>query len=194
LLVAPEYLHKRLMQLIDHEIAAARAGKPAHLIFKMNQLEEDVIIQKLYQASQASVEIDLIVRGLCCLAPGIPGVSENIRVRSIVGRYLEHSRIYYFHNAPPDQRLYMGSADLMRRNLYNRVEVVFPILDSRLQRSIIRILWTSLLDNRNAWALQPDGYYQGVPADGPVYDSQNIFMENSFGLETMPDWWESNSR
>ncbi|MAS34944.1 MAG: polyphosphate kinase 1 [Anaerolineaceae bacterium] len=189
LLVAPEHLHKHLMHMIDGEIAAARAGKPARLIFKMNQLEEDVIIQKLYQASQAGVEIDLLVRGLCCLNPGVPGISETIRVRSIVGRYLEHSRIFYFHNAPVTQRLYLGSADLMRRNLYNRVEVVFPVLDPRLQRSVMRILVTSLIDNQNAWELQPDGYYERVSNDGPRYNSQDIFMENTYGIEDLPGWW-----
>lgn len=190
LLVAPEYLQKHLLQLIDGEIAAARAGKPARLIFKMNQLEEDVLIQKLYQASQAGVQVDLLVRGLCCLNPGLPGISENIRVRSIVGRYLEHSRIYYFHNAAPDQRVYLGSADLMRRNLYNRVEVVFPVIDPRVQRQVLRILATSLADNHGAWELQPDGFYHRVvPGDEPLCSSQDIFMENSFGLEDLPNGW-----
>ncbi|HLV37616.1 MAG TPA: polyphosphate kinase 1 [Spirillospora sp.] len=192
LLVAPEYMHKQMIRLIDNEIAAARAGHPARLIFKMNQLEEDVVIQKLYQASQAGVKIDLIVRGLCCLKPGLPGISENIRVRSIVGRYLEHSRIYYFRNAPPDQRVYLGSADLMRRNLYNRVEVNFPVIDPRIQQSVLRILATNLLDNQNVWELQPDGYYRRAEAgDEPRFDSQAIFMENSLGVENLPDWWDT---
>jgi polyphosphate kinase len=185
LLVAPEYLLNNLIRLIDNEIAAAKAGKKARLIFKMNQLEEDVLIQKLYQASQAGVEIDLIVRGLCCLRAGIPGYSERIHVRSIVGRYLEHSRVYYFHNAPPDQRVYLGSADIMRRNLYNRVEVVFPILDGRIQERVRRILATLLADNQNTWELQPDGSYVRIephPGTSPI-DSQEIFMENSSGIE-----------
>lgn len=188
LLVAPEYLKPHLLRLIDNEIAAAQAGKPARLIFKMNQLEEDEIIRKLYQASQAGVEIDLIVRGLCCLRPGVPGCSETIRVRSIVGRFLEHSRIYYFHNAPPDQRVYLGSADLMRRNLDNRVEVVFPVLDERVQERVLRILFTGLLDNVNAWALQPDTTYTRLsPAPGePPLDSQAVFMDNSSGIEQLP--------
>lgn len=182
LLVAPEYLLKRLIALIDGEIEAAKAGKPARLIFKMNQLEEDMIIRKLYQASQAGVQVDLLVRGLCCLRPGIPGMSENIRVRSIVGRFLEHSRIYYFHNAPADSRVYLGSADIMRRNLYNRVEVVFPVLDPRLQEQVLRILLTGLADNHSAWELQPDGYYCKVEAEGRLIDSQSIFMGDSAGL------------
>jgi polyphosphate kinase len=126
----------------------------------------------------------LIVRGLCCLRPGVPGLSENIRVRSIVGRYLEHSRIYYFHNAPPKERVYMGSADIMRRNLYNRVEVVFPVMDNRLQQQALRIFETSMADNTQSWVLGPEGRYERVqPADGetPV-NSQDVFMEDSFGL------------
>ncbi len=188
LLVAPEHLHAGLTALIDPEIAAARAGKNARLIFKMNQLEEDVMIQKLYLASQAGVQVDLIVRGLSCLLPGIPGVSENIRIISHVGRYLEHSRIFYFQNAPADQRLYLGSADLMRRNLYNRVEVVFPVLDKNLQKKIMRVLATYLADNQSAWELLPDGNYQLLtPKEGePLVNCQSVFMEDSFGLDAMP--------
>lgn len=185
LLVAPEFLLISLVRLIDLEIAAARAGKPARLAFKMNQLEEDLIIRKLYEASQAGVKVDLVVRGLCCLRPGVPGLSENIRVRSIVGRYLEHSRLYYFHNAPPKERMYMGSADIMRRNLYNRVEVVFPVMDTRLQQQALRIFETSMADNTNSWALGPDGMYEHIqPAEGQsAINSQDIFMGDSFGLE-----------
>jgi polyphosphate kinase len=184
LLVAPEFLLIGLLRLIDQEIAAARAGKPARLAFKMNQLEEDLVIRKLYEASQAGVQVDLIVRGLCCLRPGVPGLSENIRVRSIVGRYLEHSRLYYFHNAPPKERMYMGSADIMRRNLYNRVEVVFPVMDNRLQQQALRIFETSMADNTQSWVLGPEGRYERVqPADGEtLINSQDVFMDDSFGL------------
>jgi len=188
LLVAPEFLHPTLVKLIDNEIDAAKAGKPARLILKMNQLEEDVMIAKLYQASQAGIQVDLLVRGICCLRPGIRGMSENIRVTSIVGRFLEHSRIFYFHNAPPDQRLYLGSADLMRRNLYNRVEVVFPILDATLQHETLRVLATSLRDNVRAWTLgENDTYTRVQPDQGvPRIDSQEVFMEDSFGLDVLP--------
>lgn len=188
LLVAPEHLHDDLTALIDHEIAAARAGKKARLIFKMNQLEEDGMIQKLYQASQAGVRVDLIVRGLSCLLPGIPDVSDNIRIVSHLGRFLEHSRLFYFQNAPPDKRLYMGSADLMRRNLYNRVEVVFPVLDSRLQKSALRVLATYLKDNQLAWEMLPDATYQPVQPqpDEALLDCQATFMEDSFGINEMP--------
>jgi polyphosphate kinase len=185
LLVAPEYLLPGLVRLIDNEIAAARAGKEARLILKMNNLEEDVMIRKLYQASQAGVQIDLNVRGLCCLKPGIPGMSENIRVRSIVGRFLEHSRIFYFHNAPSDQRVYLGSADMMRRNLYNRLECVFPVIDERLQAQVYRILMTSLEDNQKSWELDADECYRRVqPAPGePPVHSQQVFQRDSAGLE-----------
>ncbi len=189
LLVAPEYLHDSLLALIDNEIAVARAGGDARLIFKMNQLEEDSVIQKLYLASQAGVKIDLIVRGLCCLRPGLRGLSDNITVKSIVGRYLEHSRIYYFRNAPPEQQLYMGSADLMRRNLLNRVEVVFPILDPRIQWRALRILQTDLRDIKNSWVLRSDCTYQRLwqPSDQTAFDSHAAFMKDSFGVCETPD-------
>jgi polyphosphate kinase len=185
LLVAPRFLLPALTELIDNEIQAARAGKPARLIFKMNQLEEDKMILKLYEASQAGVKVDLIVRGLCCLRPGVPGVSENIHVRSIVGRYLEHSRVFYFQNAPEDRNLYAGSADLMRRNLYNRVEVVFPILEPRLKAKIMRMLMTNLRDNQSAWVLHADGEYRKVqPQPGePLISTHEVLMQNTWGVE-----------
>ncbi|MCY3916720.1 MAG: polyphosphate kinase 1 [Chloroflexi bacterium] len=189
LLVAPEYLQDGILDLIDNEIAAARRGEDARMIFKMNQLEEDRIIQKLYQASQAGVKIDLIVRGFCCLRPGVPGLSENIAVKSIVGRYLEHSRIYYFRNAPEHQQLYMGSADLMRRNLLNRVEVVFPVLDPRIQWRVLRILQTDLNDVKNSWSLGSDASYARLwdAEDQKAFDSHRQFMQDSFGLCDTPD-------
>jgi polyphosphate kinase len=147
-----------------------------------------VVIQKLYQASQADVQIDLMVRGLSCLVPGIPGVSENIRLRSHIGRFLEHSRIFYFQNAPAAKRLYLGSADMMRRNLYNRVEVVFPVLESELQKCVMRVLATYLQDNQLAWQMMPDGSYDKVvPQPGEeLLNCQAIFMQDSFGLQSMP--------
>ena len=188
LLVAPEFLLTALAGLIDNEIAAARQGKPARLIFKMNQLEEDLMIRKLYEASQAGVQVDLNVRGICCLRPGIPGLSENIRVTSVVGRYLEHSRVFYFQNAPADQRVYLGSADLMRRNLHNRVEVVFPVLDSALQYDVLRMLATYLDDNQLAWALDADDNYHRIsPASGEApFACQEVFMRDSFGVNHAP--------
>lgn len=178
LLVAPEFLQAALIGLIDNEIAAAQAGKEAHLIFKMNQLEDDAMIAKLYQASQAGVRVDLIVRGICCLWTGLPDFSENIRVISILGRFLEHPRIYYFKNAPKDQRLYAGSADLMRRNLYNRVEVVFPILDQAISQRIMHILMSNIQSNVLTWEMHADGKYYRRQADKgePLIDSQEMFM------------------
>ncbi len=188
LLVAPEYLRSGLNALVDNEIAAARAGKPARIIIKMNQIEEDIAIQKLYEASQAGVRVDLIVRGLCCLVPGLEDYSENIRVTSVVGRFLEHSRIFYFQNAPRDQQVYLGSADLMRRNLHNRVEVVFPVLDPAIQRRVLRILATSLRDNQQAWELQTDGSYRRIVAqpDEEAVNSQECFMQDSAGRDELP--------
>jgi len=189
LLVATEYLLPTFLDLIDNEITVAQSGGQGRLIFKMNQLEEDTMIRKLYQASQAGVRIDLIVRGLCCLRPGVPGLSENIRVTSIIGRYLEHSRVYYFANAPYDQQLYMGSADLMRRNLLNRVEVIFPVTEERPRQQALRMLMTNLMDNVGAWEMQTDGrtYVRMQPNDGEkAIDSQAIFMRDSFGLNVVP--------
>jgi polyphosphate kinase len=124
------------------------------------------------------------------LRVGLPGVSENIRLISICGRFLEHPRIFYFSNAPEDRRLYAGSADLMRRNLYNRVEVVFPILDKRLQSRILRMLETDLRNNTHAWEMQPDGQYiRLTPSEGAAaVDSQDIFMGNSMGLSGLDEW------
>ena len=127
--VAPVNLRQKMEECIRREMEHAKAGKPARLIFKMNSLADAPMIRLLYQASQAGVKIDLLVRGICCMKPGIDGLSENIRVISVVGRYLEHSRIYYFLN-DGNEEIYMGSADLMPRNLNRRVEVIFPVEDS----------------------------------------------------------------
>jgi len=185
LLVAPEFLQPTFVELIENEIKVAQSGRPARVVFKMNQLEDDIITQKLYEASQAGVKVDMIIRGLCVLRPGIKDISENIRVVSILGRYLEHPRIYYFQNAPQDQTLYAGSADLMRRNLYNRVETIFPILDEGLRAKVLRILATDLRNNTATWELQSDGtYIKRKAAEGePLIDSQSIFMEDSAGLD-----------
>jgi polyphosphate kinase len=191
MLVAPKFLLPSLLELVQNEIDAAKAGNEARIIFKMNQLEEDKMIQKLYEASQAGVQVDVIVRGLCCLRPGVAGVSDNIRVRSIVGRFLEHGRIFYFQNAPEDRNLYVGSADIMRRNLYNRVEVVFPVLEPRLKGRILRVLATNMADNVGAWELGSDGEYHKVqPKDSePLVNAHEIFMyTSSSGLDKMP--WE----
>lgn len=184
LLVAPEYLQNHLIKLIDNEIVVAKRGGYARLIFKMNQIEEDDMILKLYEASQAGVKIDLLIRGFSCLRPGVPGLSDNIRIVSVIGRFLEHSRAYYFHNAPADQKLYCGSADLMRRNLLNRVEVVWPVLRELLREWVLRMMRTQLMDNVGAWEMQPDGSYERIqPEEGERrIDSQSILRQNSWGL------------
>ncbi len=188
LLVAPEYLLPALLERIDNEIAAARAGKPAYIIFKVNQLEEEQVITRLYEASAAGVKIDLIVRGFSVLRSGVANLSENIHQVSILGRFLEHARIYYFHNAPPKQKLYVGSADLMRRNLYNRVETVFPVLDARVQKQVLQILATQLADNVLSWKMLPDGSYQRSQhlEKATAINSQEIFLANCAGLDRLP--------
>ena len=167
--VAPLDLSERSLELIAREAEHARARRPARIIAKMNSLTDQNVIQALYRASQAGVEIDLIVRGMCSLRPGLRGVSERIRVRSIVGRFLEHSRIFYFQNGG-DEEIYLGSADWMPRNLYERVEVMFPVRDAMLRERLkSEVLQAYLADNSKARLLRPDGGYfrperrRGVP-------------------------------
>jgi polyphosphate kinase len=178
LLVAPINLRRRLEELIRQEIEHARLGHEARLIFKFNHLVDPPMIRLLYQASQAGVKIDLIVRGMCCLKPGIKGVSDNIRVLSILGRYLEHSRIYYFYNGG-QELIYMGSADLMQRNLNQRVEVLFPVENEKLIRHLRdTILATYLTDNIEARRMDSDGSYHRLsPKENEAErPSQEIFM------------------
>ncbi len=164
LLVAPYNLHRRIGELIAREAKNAAAGKPARIIVKMNALVDRATIESLYAASQAGVKIDLIIRGVCCLVPGVKGLSENIRVRSIVGRYLEHARAIYFENADAEPLILAGSADWMPRNFFRRIEVVFPIEDRELRRWMMREFFaTELRDNANAHALRSDGTYRPVP-------------------------------
>jgi polyphosphate kinase len=180
LLVAPLTLRQRLTDLIKNEISQAEAGNQARIIAKMNSLVDPDLITLLYQASQAGVSIDLIVRGICCLRPGTKGVSENIRVISIIGRFLEHSRIFYFHNGGDDIYL-LGSADWMPRNLDRRVEAVVPVSDPKTRAQLKEILDISLQDNRQAWDLRADGSYQQrrPKRGGTVYCSQTMFMEQA---------------
>jgi polyphosphate kinase len=181
LLVAPVNMRDRLTYFIEREAKHAAAGRPARLLFKMNALNDPQMIRALYAASRAGVKIDLIVRGTCCLRPGVPGISENIRVVSIIGRFLEHSRAYYFHNGGRTPSLYLGSADLMTRNLSRRIEVLFPVEDAGLRRHIRdRILEISLRDNVQARMLKPDGSWVRVRAQKgePRISSQEIFMQH----------------
>ena len=181
LLVAPRNMRARFTEMIDREAEHARRGKRARIIAKMNALVDAEIIQHLYDASRAGVDIDLIVRGICCLRPGVPGVSDNISVISIVGRFLEHSRIFYFEN-DGEEEVYFGSADWMPRNFDRRVEVVAPIEDRRLHERICSLLETQLADNRQAWDLFPDGsYVQRKPGAGVVIYTHERLLKNSWG-------------
>ena len=157
--LAPFALQNEVIKAIRNEAKIARAGRPGRIIAKMNALVDESVIRALYAASKDGVKIDLIVRGACTLKPGVPGLSENIRVRSIIGRFLEHSRIYYFRNDLTHD-VYLGSADWMSRNLFRRIEVAFPVLDKALKRRVIAEgLNPYLKDNSNAWELDADGEY-----------------------------------
>jgi polyphosphate kinase len=162
---SPFGLHERLLELIRRETRNAESGGTGHIIAKINALVEPQLIRALYEASDAGVLVDLIVRGICCLRPGIPGISENIRVRSIIGRFLEHTRCYYFHNGGSEE-LYCASADWMDRNMFRRIELMFPVLDTRLKRRLIADLDTYLADNTQAWELQPNGEYLPLSSGG----------------------------
>ena len=178
LLVAPVSLRGRMIEMINREAENCRQGKTGRIVAKMNALVDQQVIQTLYEASQAGVQIDLIIRGICCLRPGLPEISENIRVVSIIGRFLEHSRIFYFHNNG-EEEIYIGSADWMTRNLSRRVEAVTPIESPEIFRDLQEILGVMLADNRKAWELQPDGtFVQRKPKKGEEANSaHDIFME-----------------
>jgi polyphosphate kinase len=167
---SPFNLHEHLLGLIRRETQHARTGAPAHIIAKINALVEPEVIRALYEASNAGVFVDLIVRGTCCLRPGVSGVSENIRVRSIVGRFLEHSRCYYFHNSG-EEELYCASADWMDRNFFRRIELVFPICDPALKARVMGDLDTYLADNVQAWELHADGHYRQLPGNSDGSDA-----------------------
>ncbi len=182
LLQSPFTLFKTLRELVSREAAHAKQGKPARIIAKMNALSEPQMIEALYEASRAGVKIDLIVRGVCCLRPGVPGVSENIQVRSIVGRFLEHSRVFYFHN-DGNPVVFCSSADWMTRNLFRRVEVCFPVEDKRLAARILNEgLQPYLTDNSQTWLLRSDGTYRRIKSGSHKPRSAQQFL-----LETLAD-------
>lgn len=185
LLHAPFTLHDRLMGFIDNEIAHAKAGKEAHIIIKVNAMTEKLLIDKLYEASQAGVKVNLIIRSMCCIRPQLPGVSDNITVRSIVGRFLEHTRVYYFANGHQNpnangkrtHRLYCASADWMDRNLFSRVEVAFPIEDPIVFKRIMEDLHNYLKDNVNAWELDAKGTWRAItPREGEAAFSAQDYL------------------
>lgn len=178
LMVAPVDLREKLNALFDREIEHQRAGRPAHIIAKFNRLADLQIVEKLYEVSRAGVKVDLIVRGICMLRPGIPGLSENIRVRSVVGRFLEHSRVFWFWNGGDDES-YIGSADWMSRNLKNRIEVVAPVTEPRAKRYLRDVLLdTYLSDNTKARELQADGRYVPIERGSESFNSQAYFMDH----------------
>jgi len=189
LLVAPVTMRERFTDLIRREARYARAGRPARIVAKMNALEDPDIVAELYRASMAGVDIDLIVRDICRLRPGIDGVSDTVTVRSVVGRFLEHSRIYYFENgagpddpadagAGGDPQYFLGSADWMTRNLDYRVEAVAPVTDPDLREQLRFVLEVMLHDNRTGWEMGSDGEYeQRTPGDDPVWSTQEILMD-----------------
>ena len=179
LIVAPLWMKKRFLSMIDREAENARQGKEGHIIAKMNSLCDPDIISALYAASAAGVKIELIVRGICCLKTGIVGVSENITVRSIVGNFLEHARIFYFYNNGAEE-VYMGSADWMPRNLIRRVEIVFPVLDPEVKKQVMHIVEIQLEDTLKARILQPDGSYERVDLRGKEkICAQDYFCEEA---------------
>jgi polyphosphate kinase len=192
LLVAPVNLRGRFIELIDREAAHAAAGRPARIIGKMNALVDTDIIDALYRASQAGVEIDLIIRGICCLRPGIPGVSDRIHVVSIIGRFLEHSRLWHFANGGAEE-FYLGSSDWMPRNFDRRVEAVAPVDSPALHERLRALFATYLEDNRQAWDLGPDGVWVQREPNGVVRASHERLQRNSWGglRDSMPVVLES---
>ncbi|MGK7932705.1 MAG: phospholipase D-like domain-containing protein, partial [Microcystaceae cyanobacterium] len=176
--VAPVNMRDRMVAMMNREAEHCRNGGSGRIVAKMNSLVDPQIIETLYQASQAGVKIDLIVRGICCLRPGVEGVSDNINVISIIGRFLEHSRIFYFHNGG-EEEIYLGSADWMTRNLSRRVEAITPVEDPKIAKKLQEILGVMLSDNRQAWELQSDGSYKQRHPEREDHEqsSQKTFME-----------------
>jgi polyphosphate kinase len=176
-MTAPFDLFDSLIAKIEREVEHVRAGGEGRIIAKVNSLIEPQFIDKLYEASTAGVQIDLIVRGICGLRPGIPGLSENIRIRSIIGRFLEHSRVYYFHNGG-NEEFFCSSADWMDRNFFRRNETCFPIKQKKLKERLRKDLQLFLDDNTGAWILHGDGCYEQVTPDGnePI-SAQQTFLK-----------------
>lgn len=184
-IIAPINLHNKISELIEREIKYSTPEKPGLIFVKMNQLAHKDIISKLYQASQAGVKIKMLVRGVCCLKPGLEGISENIEIRSILGRFLEHSRIFYFGNNG-NEEIYIGSADWMTRNFFNRIELLFPIYDATIKKNLKDILEFYWKDNVKSWRLNSDGSYTKLlPKDGEEeFIAQNFFIDTTSSHRT----------
>ena len=183
--VSPFEIRDSFIEYIDDEIESHKQFGNGHILAKMNSLTDKRVIMKLYEASQAGVRVDLIIRGICCLKPQVPGISENIHVRSIVGRFLEHSRIYYFHHNG-EENLFLSSADMMTRNMIKRVEIEFPILDKEIKKEILSSLDIYLADNTKARELFPDGTYRYIRNELPPVYAQQLFMEKANAEKVTP--------
>ena len=181
LLIAPHMLQRRILELMEQEISNAEAGKPAYIGIKINALTDKRIIDRLISASRAGVKIELLVRGICCLKPGVAGETDNIRVVSVVGRFLEHSRVYIFGQGEAE-KIYISSADFMTRNAANRVEAALPVLDAGIKRQLRRMFGTMLRDNCQAWEQQPDGTYRRVVSPDPELNAQEYFFARAYEI------------
>jgi polyphosphate kinase len=174
-------MRERIVSMIDREAAIASEDKPARIVMKLNNLVDEAIVDALYRASQAGVQIDLLVRAICALRPGVPGLSESITVHSILGRFLEHSRIYYFANGG-DNEVYIGSADMMHRNLDRRVETLVNVEAPDMKRRLLRVLEIGMADRCFAWTLDSHGTWSPVPRedDEPALSLQSELMRNDW--------------
>ena len=181
LLVAPKCLQNKILDMIDEEIVHARAGEPAYIGLKMNSLTDKKIMEKLVEASCAGVRIDMVIRGICCLIPQVPGKTENIHVRSIVGRFLEHSRIYIF-GSEGREKIYIASADFMTRNTLRRVEVAAPVYDEEIKARLLRMFHIMLQDNQQARQEDGEGIYRILPTDEEPLDSQEYFYAEAYEI------------
>lgn len=181
LLVAPKCLQNKILDMIDEEIAHARAGEPAYIGLKMNSLTDKKIMEKLVEASCAGVRIDMVIRGICCLIPQVPGKTENIHVRSIVGRFLEHSRIYIF-GSEGREKIYIASADFMTRNTLRRVEVAAPVYDEEIKAHLLEMFRIMLKDNQQARQENGEGIYRILPTDEEPLNAQEYFYEQAYEI------------